>query len=212
MKICHCWLCHSPANNIVGLENPQYFHCPSCDLIFIDEHYILDTADEKKRYLLHDNTYQNKGYVKYLKNFIAQGINPFKQNIKNGLDFGCGPSPVLSQLLSEQGIAMDHYDPYFYPELEFKGQHYDLITCTEVLEHIRHPLTVLTSLVQHLHPQGILSVMTQFHHQQPFSSWWYRQDKTHICFFSAKTFRWIATYFNLRIIYCNNQNICVLCK
>jgi hypothetical protein len=210
MQTCNCWLCGSLANKITDLERPQYFHCSRCDLIFIDEHYILSTADEKKRYLLHNNTYENKGYLEYLKGFISNAITPFKQEINNGLDFGCGPTPVLSQLLSEQGIAMDHYDPLFYPALVFDGQQYELIACTEVLEHVRHPFAVLKLLSKHLHPRGILSIMTQFHQQQPFNTWWYRQDKTHICFYSPKTFRWIATHLNLNVVYCNERNICVL--
>lgn len=212
METVNCWLCDSTAQLLKEVATPQYYHCAHCDLIFIDQRYILEPAEEKKRYLLHNNSCENKGYVQYLRNFIATAVHPFITDIQRGLDFGCGPNPVLSQLLREQGIAMDYYDPFFHPRPVFAGRRYDLITCTEVLEHVRHPRTVLELLSEHLQARGILSIMTQFHHQQPFSTWWYRQDKTHICFFSPKSFRWIAKHFNLKIVHCNDKNICVLSK
>ncbi|MDL5503118.1 MAG: hypothetical protein QSU88_07870, partial [Candidatus Methanoperedens sp.] len=40
-----------------------YFHCHKCDLIFVPEQFHLSPPDEEERYLLHNNTLSNEGYV-----------------------------------------------------------------------------------------------------------------------------------------------------
>jgi SAM-dependent methyltransferase len=205
-----CWLCHSTADKITDVAEPIYFHCPSCDLIFIDHNYLLSPENEKARYQLHNNTIENDGYVKYLKQFIDSAITPLNLNLKNGLDFGCGPTPVLSMLLSQNGIDMDWYDPFFYPDKKFINKKYDLITVTEVLEHVHNPEKIMALLKKHLKPKGILAIMTHFYTGQNFKNWWYRQDKTHVCFYRAETFRWIEKHYNFNIILADNQSICVL--
>jgi len=204
-----CRMCGSPGEIIEEIEFPPYYHCPGCDLIFIDELFIPDSEQEKKRYCLHQNNHEHAGYVKMLNSFIDAAVKPHKSIIKNGLDFGCGPVPVLSDLLSDMGIQMDIYDPYFYNKVNLKGKKYDLITSTEVFEHLRNPGPVVGFLETLLNTGGLLSIMTQFHGNCDFKSWWYRQDPTHICFYSHKTCRWIARHFPLKILFINNKNICV---
>ncbi|MBM7854592.1 hypothetical protein JOC37_000965 [Desulfohalotomaculum tongense] len=205
-----CWLCHGRSNRITAVDKPVYYHCPVCDLIFIDDNYILNDKEEKERYLLHENTHENKGYVQFLSRFIETAVKPYRENLKTGLDFGCGPGPVLSDLLSAMGIKMDYYDPYFYNHIDFTGKKYHLITATEVLEHVRHPDKVMQFFKEHLTHRGILSIMTLFHSSYNFKKWWYRLDPTHICFYSPTTFNWIAEHFSFDIKYINSKNICVM--
>ncbi|WP_031517881.1 class I SAM-dependent methyltransferase [Desulfofalx alkaliphila] len=204
-----CWLCKATALPIAE-GRPAYYQCPSCDLIFIDQNYILSQDEEKERYLFHDNSLDNKGYVSMFKSFIDKAVTPYAGGVKKGLDFGCGPGPVLSKLLSDRGIEMEHYDPYFYNNVKFDGKEYHLITATEVFEHLRRPDQVLHFLKKHLAPEGILAVMTLFHGNSDFTSWWYKLDPTHICFYSHKTFHWIAEHYNFSILYLDSKNICVL--
>ncbi|MEG6615082.1 class I SAM-dependent methyltransferase [Peptococcaceae bacterium 1198_IL3148] len=205
-----CWLCGGGASQILEVTKPIYYHCPTCDLIFIDRNFLISAEDEKARYQLHNNTMENEGYVKFLSRFIDNALQPLNINFQTGLDFGCGPAPVLSSLLSQRGIDMDWYDPFFYPDKNFVNKKYDLITATEVLEHLQQPKTVMDLLTYHLNPQGILAVMTQFHSQHNFKNWWYRQDNTHICFYSAKTFNWMAKHYHLKILLLDNKSICVM--
>ena len=129
------------------------------------------------------------------------------------MDFGCGPGPVLKVLLNRLGIDVDIYDPYFYPDKVFEGKQYDLITCTEVFEHLKNPLEIITLLESLLKENGILAVMTLFHTTSDnFCKWWYRRDPTHICFYSPKTFKWLENNFNLVIDAIDNRSICVLRK
>ncbi len=204
-----CRLCNYEGILIEEIPEPVYYKCPKCDLIYIDDAYILSPEQEKKRYTLHNNSRNNEGYVSMLKDFAGKAVKPFIPTIKTGLDFGCGPSPVLAEILSGMNIDMDIYDPFFYNDSSFMNKKYDLITATEVLEHLREPQNVLNLLVSLLHENGYLSVMTLFHDNCDFKSWWYRQDSTHICFFSSATCSWIAQKYSLKIKYINEKNICV---
>ena len=69
----------------------------------------------------------------------------------------------------------------------------NFITMTEVIEHIARPSELLPRLDRLLSPGGILAVMTKRTRDlAAFSSWHYKNDPTHICFYSEVTFEWIA--------------------
>lgn len=179
----------------------------------MDEEYYIDKQEEQYRYKQHNNSLENKGYVEFLSKFIkSAGIDKLK-GIKNALDFGCGPGPVLNVLLNRLNMDVDIYDPYFFPKKVFQNKQYDLITCTEVLEHLKNPLSTLTLLEALLKENGILAVMTLFHTtSDDFSKWWYRKDPTHVCFYSPQTFEWIQNNFNFEIESIDNYKTCVLRK
>ena len=113
-----------------------------------------------------------------------------------GLDYGCGPGPTLSRMLQEAGMIMDIYDPYYAPDPDVLGKQYDFATCTEVVEHFRDPARDWSQLTVLLKPGGWLGVMTQLAPPpESFLQWRYRQDPTHVSFYSLATFGWIADRF-----------------
>jgi len=204
-----CKLCQTRTSIIPGISEPVYYHCPNCDLIFMDESFYLDAAAERTRYEQHNNTCENEGYVQMFRDFIQKTVQPHLEGIDTALDFGCGPGPVLATLLREMGISTDIYDPYFFPRREYRGKHYDLITSTEVFEHLSQPLETLQLLISLLNNNGILAIMTLFHPPiEDFPNWWYHRDPTHICFYSTQTLTWIAQHFNLDILYLGEKNKC----
>ena len=116
-------------------------------------------------------------------------------------------------LLNRLGIEVDIFDCYFFPQKTFLNKRYDLITCTEVFEHLKNPLETLILLESLLNEDGVLAVTTLFHTtSNDFSKWWYRRDSTHICFYSPRTFKWIEEHFNFTIEVMDNSSICVLRK
>lgn len=175
--------------------------------------YFPDNEKEFERYKKHNNSPEDQGYVEYLANFIRDAEIDRMVNIKQSLDFGCGPGPVLKVLLNKLGIGVDVYDPYFFPEKTFINKKYDLITCTEVLEHLQNPLETLVLLASLLKENGILAIKTLFHSTcDHFHNWWYRSDPTHICFYSPKTFVWIEKNMDFAIKKIDGRSICVLVK
>ncbi|MDK2984772.1 MAG: hypothetical protein PWQ96_414 [Clostridia bacterium] len=202
-----CKLCENPIQTIKSVEEPVYYHCENCDLIFIDKAYYISPQKEKERYEMHDNTIENKGYVKMFEKFIDKAVVPYVKKGEKALDFGSGPQPVLKILLEKRGIATDIYDPYFAPKRVFHNKKYDLITCTEVIEHIKDPLFAWNFFKEHLKPGGKLALMTLFHQgTDNFAEWWYRQDATHACFYSPKTFTWVEKHFSFRILNIDQKN------
>lgn len=189
-----------------------YYYCPGCGFLFIEGDKIPPPGQEKERYLKHINSPDERGYVEMLEDFLRRGVTAFGNDIRTALDFGCGPGPVLAGLLKEMGIEVDVYDIYFFPGKAYEVKTYDLITCTEVLEHVRDPLAMLSRLKNHLNRGGLLAVMTLFHPvgeaggDEVFNRWWYRRDPTHISFFCRKTFETIAQQLGLSIRMMDNKN------
>ncbi len=213
VKTIYCKICKKKADCYSeGEEMPIYYWCINCGYISIEEDKIISREEEKERYLKHENTIDNKGYVNMFEEFIQKTITPYSKGRNTVLDFGCGSGAVLAALLRGKGYGVDIYDIYFAPEKVYKNKNYDIITATEVLEHIKNPLSILKLLKNHLTKKGIIALMTLFHpdDRMKFKKWWYRKDPTHISFYDPKTFQYIADILNMRILMINDKNLCVL--
>jgi len=187
----------------------------------MDEAFILSPQQEQERYLQHTNSPEDTGYVDMLHQFLSKCVFPFHDRIRTALDYGCGPGPVLAGILTDMNIRTDSYDPYFAPHEIYRGKTYSLITCTEVVEHLRDPLPVLQKLGALLEPGGLLAIMTLFHPvdnsnqeegERLFKNWWYRRDPTHISFFNRDTFTHISSLLGLNMIYIDHKNSLTLQK
>ena len=207
-----CKICSKPTE-IIEAINKKYHFCKNCNFIFLDKNFIISNKKEEERYLKHENTIKNKDYVKIFENFIKE-IEENKTNIKHALDFGCGPGNVLKNTLQDKNIKTDSYDIYFQKEKIYDSKKYDLITCTEVFEHLKNPLNTTKLLKNHLSNNGIIAIMTLFHpeNREDFQKWWYITDETHISFFTPKTFEKIAFLLNLEISFINSKNMVFLKK
>ncbi|MCZ7400911.1 MAG: class I SAM-dependent methyltransferase [Candidatus Methanoperedens sp.] len=168
----------------------------------------LSHTEEEARYNLHHNTISNEGYVNNFNEIISL-VRQYCPDINSVLDYGCGPGPVLAELLKRNGFECDVYDPIFFPD--FPAHSYDLVISTEVFEHFRDVRTELETVISLIRPGGFLVIMTMLHDPiSNFEEWWYHSDPTHICFFSLKTFEWISGKYGIKIIYTNLKNIIIL--
>ncbi len=201
-----CRLCGSTDTDRLDLDR-VYHHCRQCDFIFTDETHLISKEEEKKRYLQHNNTLANTGYVAMFEAFITHALEPAFSRVQTVLDFGCGPNPVFAQIMKNHGKSVDVYDPFFFPSDEYLSRRYDLITLTEVIEHIRYPLDALKMLISRLSDSGMLAVMTKFHSGvTDFDAWWYRKDNTHISFFSQKTVQRLAKELDRVVVQTDNSS------
>lgn len=202
-----CRLCGCRALSAIDAPDGRYYHCPQCQLIFADARTLPGPAEERRRYLEHDNSHENKGYVAMFERFIAELVVPYANGRGDVLEFGCGPVPVLADILAGKGFTVDVYDPYFYPQPVHEEKQYDFITATEVFEHLQNPYGTIKRLKMHLKTNGCLAVMTLFHPgPREFAGWWYRRDLTHICFYNSHTLDWIAGHFGLQLLFQNGKN------
>lgn len=98
---------------------------------------------------------------------------------------------------------MNIYDPHYCPDREvLQGSlRYDFITATEVLEHLKDPARELELLWKLLKPMGWLGIMTKLAlDRTAFSKWHYKNDATHICFFSTATMQWLARKWHTEVV------------
>ena len=110
-----------------------------------------------------------------------------------GLDYGCGPGPALAAMLEEAGLEMALYDPFFEADRAVLGRDYDVITMSEVAEHLFDPAAEFQRLDRLLKPGGWLGVMTCFQtDDERFANWHYRRDPTHVVFYRPLTLQVIA--------------------
>jgi len=169
-----------------------YYRCGRCRLIFLPPELYLSSEEEKRRYSEHRNFAGDDRYT----DFLGRLLGPLCRRLRSGdegLDYGCGPNPVMSGLLQAMGYGAAHYDPYFFPEKKILKRKYDFVTLSEVAEHFRRPRREWRLLDRLLKPGGRLGVMTGMTGGiGDFARWYYHRDPTHISFYEKKTFDWIA--------------------
>lgn len=208
-----CIICGKMTHSFEHPKSHIMFHqCSSCEVIYKDtRHYPIKTQ-ELKTYADHNNSIDDLKYVNYLNNFIDSAVLPFK---KEGslLDFGSGPVPVLSSLLKQIGtFTVDIFDLHYAKKEVYKGKLYDVITSTEVIEHLKNPVETMRMLKSHLKPGGILSIMTLFRPKdiQQFLDWFYIRDVTHLVFYTSHTLKVIAEMIGMECIDTNDYRYAVL--
>jgi len=178
----------------------EYYRCSCCDLIFVSRECHLSEIDQRARYDSHNNDPDDPRY----RNFFKQLLVPLRAILPSnsyGLDFGSGPGPTLSLMLEECGHKVDLYDKFYAQNDAVFQNRYDFITATEVVEHLPNPLKDLEALVKILQKGGILAIMTEIVSPQlDFTNWYYKNDPSHVCFYSEKTFLYLANLLGLEIM------------
>jgi 2-polyprenyl-3-methyl-5-hydroxy-6-metoxy-1,4-benzoquinol methylase len=121
-------------------------------------------------------------------------ISPIQPKQLRGIDYGCGPTEVFRLILQAPHLSIESYDPLFFNNP--LSESYDFIICQEVCEHFKNPKAEFAKLKSHLHPQGVLFLKTKLHTKDTnFFNWFYAQDFTHVCFYSATTLQYLAQIF-----------------
>lgn len=195
----NCPLCEHGASDYLEDRRRTYFHCACCDLVFADPASHLDPVREKEEYDRHENDPADVRYRGFLNRLAEPLLGRLTPGME-GLDFGCGPGPTLSVMLEEAGMAMTLFDPYYRPNADALGRSYDFVTCTEVVEHFRRPAQDWQRLTQLLRPGGWLGIMTKLViSRDRFANWHYKDDPTHVSFYSPKTFSWLGVRFGFAV-------------
>jgi len=169
---------------------------------------------DRKIWLRSDEVLHNLFANKWVKEKIPVG-----QNNLTLLDIGCGSQPY-KKIIEEQNILYFSHDfslyklqdvPSFYglhnsEEAEFKIDFicdfldidetikYDLLLCTEVLEHVPDPVKCLAKMVKLLKPGGVIIITA------PASSWTHQAPYYFSSGLSPFWFNYHADALNLKII------------
>lgn len=205
-----CTLCGSvklhKLPSVAKLEK-TYYSCGDCELIFVDPTQRLSREDEKNQYLVNANTLDEEAHIAVLNQIIEPALAYINEDMK-GLDYGCGPDPLLSKLLEKKSLRCYNYDPLFdfgHPE-----EIYDYIFATECLENFFVPAVDLKRMDDMLKSGGYLFITTsQSPSIEKFEDWNYRHDPTHVSFYNLETFNYIAKKLKYHLVY-NDGERCVI--
>jgi 2-polyprenyl-3-methyl-5-hydroxy-6-metoxy-1,4-benzoquinol methylase len=209
----YCLICKNNDVEKITINNKLYYYCKKCNFIYLQKSFIVNNVIEKNRYLMHNNN-NNTGYEEMFNKFINKNIINNIPKGKKILDYGCGFNPLLSKILIKKGYNVDFYDKYFFKKKIYLANKYDLITVTEVIEHLYNPLKYFELFNKLLNNESIIAGMTLFHpdNKELFLKWWYKNDITHISFYTEKTIEYIADILNFSLLYIDKKNTFILKK
>lgn len=189
----HCPLCAGVSMAPFHQDRRRpYLRCDACSLVFVPPACHLSRDAEKAEYDLHRNAVGDPGYRAFLSRLATPMLARLAPGAR-GLDFGCGPAPALADILRRAGHEVSLYDTFYWPDAAVLKENYDFVCTTEVVEHLHHPGSELDRLWSLLRPGGWLGIMTKLvRDSTAFAAWHYKNDPTHVCFFSRQTWQWWA--------------------
>ncbi|WP_040472542.1 methyltransferase domain-containing protein [Aquimarina agarivorans] len=196
-----CSLCKSANTHLFySSKKRSYSQCETCGVIFLHPEFYLNTTAEKERYDKHSDDIEDEGY----QNFVTPLINAVVKNYSvksHGLDYGCGKTAIVQYLLQKKGYQVAGFDPIYAPSTEVFSNTYDFITCCEVAEHFYFPLQEFKRLHQLLLPGGTLLLKTYLYdHTINFSNWWYKNDPTHVIFYTHESLTFIKEHIGFNTL------------
>lgn len=155
-----------------------------------------------------------------IENFFKTVLNQLQNlSIENVLDVGCGEGFTLNKLkknnIGKKYLGIDYsktaieIGKRLYPELdlktgdiyklEFKDNSFDLVICSEVLEHLENPLKALKELIRVSGKYILLSVPNEPLFQLfNFTQW--GKDIGHINHWTSFGFKKLVESENIKII------------
>ena len=194
-----CPLCQQATEFYCRDRRRPYFVCNQCAMVHVPADWHLSAEQERAQYDLHDNQVDDPAY----RQFLARLATPLLERLPadaEGLDFGCGPGPALAAMLTEQGHPTAVYDLYYAPDTAVFSRQWDFITSSEVVEHLARPHAELERLWRCLQHGGWLAIMTKrVTNLSAFTNWHYKNDPTHISFFSEQSFVWLAEQWQAKL-------------
>lgn len=195
-----CPLCGGSAAPFHAEASFRWLACPDCGLVHRSRDQWPTPEDAAMRLALHRNSALDEGYRTWLKPFV-EAVRHCLPSGGRGLDVGCGPAPVLAQMLQEAGFACASWDPQFAPESPTAPvAFWDFITLSEVFEHLSTPLDELIRWRDALRPGGWLVLGTGLlERDEAFPGWWYARDATHLIFARPLTFEWLAARLGMAL-------------
>lgn len=193
-----CTLCSSKTQHFYWSGKKQYVRCINCKSVLLCPDYYIDPEKEKERYAEHNNDVTDPRYQNFLHPVTSRIEVDFNTD-STGLDYGCGTGPVATEVLKKKGYHINLFDPFFVNQPEVLKQPYNFIICSEVMEHFHLPYKEFRQLYNLLLPGGKLYCKTStFSDTIDFDKWYYKNDPTHVFFYTEESLNWIKNHFSFR--------------
>ena len=188
-----CSLCGANGNAFFESPGREYYICENCKGIFVPPALLPNSKSEIERYKTHNNDVNDINYQKFVSPIVNSVLEDFSPEKYTGLDYGAGTGPVITKMLRDQNFEIFPYDPFFANDKNLLERKYNFIVCCEVMEHFHHPKKEFRRLKDLLLPGGKLYCMTHLYTPDiDFSSWYYKNDPTHVFIYQKKTLEYIV--------------------
>jgi SAM-dependent methyltransferase len=199
-----CPSCRSLASRFAGhvAEGFKIRKCLSCGLAF---HTEFSNEEELRDYYTHYYREENLAFSPITEARFQSLVSTFEvyRATNQMLDVGCGLGHFL-KVAMEMGwgafgteIASGAFDQLaklgvnsFCGKLEsanYAGEFFDVVYCSEVIEHLLDPTTLLREIARILRPGGLLYLTTPNFNslsRRLLASKWRVFSKEHICYFT----------------------------
>ena len=207
MKTNQCSLCNSKTKYYLKFRNKDYYICHTCGSIEMHPDFFVSAEKEKKRYELHRSDILDIGYQRFVEPITDYVINNFDSR-HDGLDFGAGNGKIIAKILKSKNIDIKVYDPLFHNDKSVLNSKYDYIISCEVIEHFHNPAEEFSLLFSLLKSGGKLIIMTEpLKEDINFIDWYYKNDETHVFFYSKTTFEYIKNKYGFKNVDIENRLI-----
>ena len=186
-----CLLCGAVAGPFHAEGGRRWRSCGVCGLVQLDPDCWPSREERDQRLRLHRNDPGNEGYRNWLRP-VAAALAARLPVGARGVDLGCGPVPLLVELLREAGLDARGWDPLFHPDPPpTPGQ--DWLCACEVFEHLEDPAATLGLWRSWLRPGGWLALSTSLLERDGhFPGWGYARDPAHLVVARPLTLDWLA--------------------
>lgn len=214
-----CDLCNSGRKKcLFSREEFKVVKCEDCGLVYVDPQPSHERINE---YYTELNENTKTGAIcqsEVEKKHCIKRLSKIKQYIKGGviLDYGCGISP-FSNLAKREGFDCYGFDLdkeaieickkngiSMLAEEEIKKNHFDVITLSQVLEHIPYPKYKLEWLRTKLREGGMLLIevpnINSLNSKLQGKNWFYYRIPYHLTYFSMKTLSRMLEEVGFKII------------
>ena len=182
----------------------EYHRCPCCNFLFTTDFDGFST-DDLKRYIYNDDYIQvDPDYHEERPRTNAETLLELFPTVRprRTLDYG-GGSGRLEGILRDCGFGeVRTYDPFVEEFAERPEGRFDLIVCTEVLEHATQPRRVVEDIASLLDDPGLVVVSTLL---QPADiayqglNWWYVGPRNgHVSLYTPASLRSLVHPLGLR--------------
>ena len=218
MESVKCAICSSDKS--VLFHNKDSFNivkCVNCELVYVSPRLTFEELEEfyATSYYEYVDSYDHdlrrrKGAIKWIRKYKSSG---------KLLDIGCSVGSMLE-------AAKKYFDPLgidvaewsleearkrnlnvlngTLDDLKFEKETFDVITFTEVIEHIHDPVSFLKEVNRVLKPEGVIYITTGnidgFRARRDGNKWYYLTPQYHIYFFSPKTIRKILKQSGFEVL------------